>query len=134
MVLGPSLWLVRNLLSDDAAFALAKGDNSGKALSSYAFKGWRHVDEARELSWQRGFQACEKQDTEECWKDIVGFWPGSPKSIEARKERMPRAALKATLHTVAELSAFLTRYPDSVVETEVREELLPARTPTSSHS
>jgi hypothetical protein len=127
VVVGPPAWLVRNVLSDDAAFEKAKADssNGGRALADYAREGWRHVDEARELGWQLGFQDCEKQETEQCWVNFLKAWPHSPKAEEARTERLPRAALKRSPQTVAGLTWFLEHYPGTVVEKEVREKLLP---------
>ncbi|AKJ00369.1 hypothetical protein ATI61_104225 [Archangium gephyra] len=123
---GSSLWWVRNRLSDDAAFEAAKADSTGRALTRHASYGGRHAEEARELGLQFGFQECERVDTEKCWREFTSFWPMSPKSEEARLERKPRAALKATPRTVDGLNEFLQRYPGSVVDAEVRERLLPA--------
>ncbi|WP_375768832.1 hypothetical protein NR798_45345 [Archangium gephyra] len=126
VVLGPGLWHVRNVRSDNAAFAAARTDGSASALHTYALTGWRHVDEARALGWPAHFKDCEQQRTERCWKEFVAFWKGSPRYQEVHDELLPRAALEESLHSIAALRAFLARYPGSVVEDEVRNRLIPA--------
>jgi len=125
LVLGPSLWLARNYLGDEAAFEAAKKDSSGRELKRYADSQGRHAAEALQLGMQLSFQSCERTDTEECWKQFILLWPFSPRNEEVLRVRRPRAALKATPRTVATLKDFLNRYPASAEAVEVRERLLP---------
>lgn len=120
LVLGPSLWLVRNLLSDAAGFTAARTVGGPSALHAYTQTGWRHVDEAKELGWRTHFKDCEQQGTERCWKEFLEFWKESPRYKEAHDELLPRAALAESSRTVTRLRAFLSRYPGSVVEDEAK--------------
>lgn len=124
-VLGSSIWLVRNRLSDAAAFKAAQLDETGEALKEYANREGHHAAEARQLGMQRASQYCERKDTAECWKGVLSTWGLWLRTEGPIRERMHRAALKATPRTVAGLKSFLEHYPGSVVDAEVREQLLP---------
>lgn len=120
LVLAPSTWLVRNLLSDHLAFNMAKTQGIESGFRDYLRTGWLHVDEAKELGWAAGFADCEKKDTEACWRDYGRNWQDAPRLQEVRVERMPRAALKEAANTVSALRRFRKNYPASVVDAEAK--------------
>jgi hypothetical protein len=126
LVLSPTLWLVRNHFCDEAAFKAALRERTGREFRWYITHGGRRSAEAAEHGSQRTFQACEQAPSEACWWEFLSLWPGSPRSSEVERERLPRAALEDTPLTIDGLSRFLERYPHSGEATEVREQLLPA--------
>lgn len=120
VVLGSSTWLVRNLLSDQAAFSAAKEESTGKLLSVYAQRGWLHVPEAMELGMRTNFSACEQHETEQCWKDFLSRWLEAPQAKDVQENRLPRAALKEAANTVSAVREFRKRYPNSTVDAEAK--------------
>ncbi|WP_375768146.1 hypothetical protein NR798_41775 [Archangium gephyra] len=123
LVLACSTWLVRNLLSDYAAFSNAKTAGLESGFRGYLRTGWFHVAEAKELGAKAGFGECEQTNTERCWQDFLVNWSESPRLQEARVERMPRAALKEASNTISALRQFQAKYPNSVVDAEAKERM-----------
>jgi hypothetical protein len=123
MVLGTSIWLVRNLLSDHTAFTSAKRMGLDSTFRDYLRTGRLHVDEAKVLGEKAGFSECEHANTERCWRDFLVNWSESPRLQEVRAERMPRAALDDASSSISALRQFREKYPHSVVDAEAGERL-----------
>lgn len=126
VLLGPALWYVRNLLSDDAMFNEAKQRNTEDAFEAYLWHGKRHADEVRnEWIWKAALADAEKTGTAIALRDFLKKYPDSPVSKEIQTDKLPRLALNEakTKGTVSALREFLKEFPKSVVENDAKAEI-----------
>lgn len=120
VVVGPSLWAVRNLASDAAAFSKAKQWDSVYGYEDYLHGGWLHKDEVRNelLPRARLKEAKAKATVDErieAIQKVMSDFPGASIQSEAQK------ALDDAVHdaftdakgknTVAALRDFQKKYP-----------------------
>lgn len=120
VLVGPSLWAVRNLASDAAAFSKAKQWDSVYGYEDYLHGGWLHKDEVKSelLPRARLKEAKAKTTVDErieAIQKVMSDFPGASIQSEAQK------ALDDAVHdaftdakgknTVAALRDFQKKYP-----------------------
>lgn len=116
VVLGVPSWLVRNLLSDEAAFKDLRRYESTYSLEAYANAGGRHADEVRKNLIPRAYLKKAKEEPKEkralAIEKFLKDYPNSTVEADAR------AALADALHgellsrtTVSQLREFVKKWP-----------------------
>lgn len=116
VVIGAPTWLVRNLLSDEAAFKDLRRYESTYSLEAYANAGGRHADEVRKNLIPRAYLKKAKEEPKEkrveAIEKFLKDYPNSTVEADAR------TALADALHgeflsrtTVTGLREFLKKWP-----------------------
>jgi hypothetical protein len=84
-VLGPSVWLVRGRMCDEAAFAMAKQEDSVWGYEGYLEGGGRHAQEVRsQLLPRAALVEAQKKDTVTALREVIQSYPGTAVIPEAR--------------------------------------------------
>jgi hypothetical protein len=99
VVVAPISLVTLRVIGDNSAFARAQAKGTPDALLEYAQQGWRHIEEAKGLGAQANYKACERNDTEVCWRLFMGRWSDSPLAQKVHDERLPKVAPKAASST-----------------------------------
>lgn len=123
ILLGPIVWYVRNLLSDNAMFEEAKARNTEDAFESYLWHGKRHADEVRnEWIWKAALADAQKTGTSLALREFLKKYPDSPVSNDVRTDKLPRLALEEAKKqgTVSALRDFVKEFPGSVVDADAK--------------
>jgi len=85
MVFAAPTWFVRNLASDEAAFARARDLNTTWALNAYLRAGGRHAREVEDQHLpEAAFAEAQREGTVSALRDFVREHPGSARVDEAR--------------------------------------------------
>jgi hypothetical protein len=124
VVIGGSVWIVRNATSDDAMFDRATTANDSASLSAYLEKGTRHKAEvATTLLPRAELRDAQKAGTVEAIEQFVANHPQT--SIASEVTTVLKAALLLELDaavkvgTLAAIEDFARRHPDASVQAEV---------------
>lgn len=122
-VLGLGVFAVRNVLSDNAAWAEVKASGDIDDLEWYAADSWLHGGEALAEATRLSQTRCEALESEEVCQHFIDRYGTHEKAATAKTEWLPRAALKAAGGDPGKVRDFLKKYPDSVAEAEARSQL-----------
>ncbi len=86
LLLAVPVWMVRNYISDEAAFDQAVACGSSDCFSYYLRANGRHADEVRDTHLPRAaFQEAQEQGTVAALRDFVTEYPNSRHVAEARQ-------------------------------------------------
>lgn len=118
VVLGVPTWLVRNLLSDEAAYRDLRRYESTYSLEAYVSAGGRHADEVKTYLIPRAYLKKAKEEPKdkrvEAIEKFLKDYPNSTVEADAR------AALADALHgeflsrtTVSQLREFVKKWPSA---------------------
>ena len=126
IILGPTLWYVRNSGSDKTMYATATAANDTATYKSYLDHGDKFKGEVAGILLPRSeLHDAEKPNTVESLLTYKASHPNS--QIEAEVSRSIRAAMLAELEkakallTLAALDDFAKKYPEHGVEPELKE-------------
>jgi hypothetical protein len=124
LVIGPSLWFVRNKRSDDSMLAKATAKATPEAFETYLTVGKRHSDEVSKVLLPRAeLDRAKSQQTVEAVQAFIAAHPNSAIDAEAQgalREALLRELDKAKkASSLAALAAFEKKYPDNHLAREV---------------
>lgn len=85
VLLGPTIWLVRNTASDDAAFAAAEVGDSEAVRRYLFFVRGRHVAEATALLPHKVLEEARQAGTVTALRDFIKQFPDDPLAADARQ-------------------------------------------------
>ncbi len=124
VVLGGSVWFLRNATSDDALYEHAKASNESASLRAYLQKGSRHAPEVSSLLLPRAeLRDAQKVGTVEAIEQFAASHPEA--SIANDVATVLRSALLSELDaavkvgTLAAIDAFARRHPQALLEADV---------------
>ena len=125
LVLGISLWAVRNAKSDDAMFAEAAAANDAASLHAYLDKASRHKAEVSSLLLPRAeLHDAQKAGTVAAMEQFIKDHPQTaigPEIAAALKTAMTSELNVAiSVGTLAAIDDFTRRHPQSHLDTEVK--------------
>jgi len=125
LVLGISLWAVRNAKSDDAMFAEAAAANDAASLHAYLDKASRHKAEVSSLLLPRAeLHDAQKAGTVAAMEQFIKDHPQTaigPEIAAALKTAMTNELNVAiSAGTLAAIDDFTRRHPQSHLDTEVK--------------
>lgn len=125
VVVGFSVWIVRNAASDEALYAHAKATNDSASWSAYLAVGSRHKSEVSSVLLPRAqLLDAERAGTVAAIEQFIAAHPQT--SISSEVEAAFKAALVSELDaatkvgTLAAIDDFTRRHPGAPVEAEVR--------------
>lgn len=124
VLLAPSLWLIRNGLSDDAMLRKATAANTPESYRAYLAVGKKHADDVSGVLLPRAELADAKaKGTVEAIQEFIASHPGS--AIDAEASAALHDALVVELdkaakqQSLAALEGFARKYPDSHLEADI---------------
>lgn len=125
LVLAPTIWALRNFVSDGKMYKAAVAADSVASYNAYLARASRYKDEISTVALPRAeLKVAEAKGTPEALIEYQASHPGS--KIQGEVDVAMRAAMLATLEkakadgTLASLHAFAKKYPNHKIEPELK--------------